>query len=599
MIDLKSHYSIKKAFGSPETIVEKVKSLGLNYAGLTDYHSVSGCVSFVKACKEAGIKPILGSTLSLKEGGKLIVLCKNLQGWKDLIKIISLSYSRYYDKINSTPYFPLEELCKYENFIFVAGFLEDVISHRIFGKTVSHLSKEELLESVELDPISQIKSLNSQLPNLYLCVSRNSSTYVDWWNQVARDSGLPNIILGNSHYPNKEDHEVFRVLLCASLKTTKERYKKVCLEQAQDLVKFDENTWEISLDGFSQEELDKTQKLADSIESYEILSSPRLPKYNCPNNLEPIEYLKELCREGWKKLLIPSGKLKEKQQEYLERIKYELGVIEECGLASYFLIMADIMKWNKEQGWLNSPGRGSAGGCLISYLTGIIKIDPVEYGLLFSRFFSASRKGSLPDIDSDFPASKRQFVIDYIRQKYGEDRVCHMVTFSEFKGASAIKEVLRVYDVCSFDVMNEITKAIPEEGKIADQMEALGEDSILGFTLKYQPDKLKDWVTYENEKLTGDYAKWFDLAIRLEGTIQGTGKHASAIVVFEEPLSNVCPMISDKSSEHSLAGVDMKAAENLGLVKLDCLGLSTLDLLMTTQDLIKSRKAYYASCSKC
>ena len=601
LLDLKSHYSIKKAYGTPEQVVLRAKELGSEWVALTDYHSISGCVAFVKACKDAKLNPILGSTLNTKDG-KLICLAKNLDGWKALIKLISNSYKQGYDKVNETPYSSIEEIQEHSaNLVVIVGFTEDVVSKSCFSKVVYHESREVILENLDSNPILKLKELDNIFPHFYVGLLPQKEAYADWWNEVSRDFGKT-VILTQAHYV--DDHEIFKLLLCAKLKTIMSRFDKVALEREPELLRFSKDEFGLNqIDGFSDDEIRNTNSIISEFTSYDILSQPRLPKYECPNNQEPIEYLKELCRDGWRKLLIPSGKLKEKQAEYLERIKYELGVIEECGLASYFLIMADIMRWNKEQGWLQGLSRGSAGGCLISYLTGITKIDPVEYGLLFSRFFSSARKGSLPDIDSDFPASKRQFVIDYIRNKYGHDKVCHMVTFSEFKGASAIKEVLRVHDVCPFDVMNEITKSIPEEGKIADQMEALGEDSILGFTLKYQPDKLKDWVRYENDKICGDYAKWFEFAIKLEGTIQGTGKHASAVVVFEEPLSNVCPMISDKSSEHALAGYDMKAAEGIGLVKIDCLGLSTLCLLMTTQDIINSRKSYYeklyASNSKC
>jgi len=251
--------------------------------------------------------------------------------------------------------------------------------------------------------------------------------------------------------------------------------------------------------------------------------------------------------------------------------------------------------------YLSTSGivHNSVGGCIVAYLTGITKIDPIEYNLIYERFWNSARKGSMPDIDVDMPPEHREEVIEYVRNKYGRDKVAHLATYAEMKGATAIKEVLRINDVCGFDIMNIITKSIPEEGKIADEMEALGEDSILLFTLKHRPDKLKDWVRFENDKLVGDYAKWFENAIKLEGTISGIGKHASALVVYENPLSEVCPMIADKSGDEPMVGFEMKATEKSGIVKLDFLGLSSISKLLEVNSILNERSEYYRNLSLC
>jgi DNA polymerase-3 subunit alpha len=594
-LDLKSHYSIKKAFGSPETVVEKAKALGANHCALTDYDSISGCISFVKACKEASIKPILGCTFSVTEGGRLTVLAKNLDGWKALLKAVSLSYTKeFYDATNERPYLSIAKLKELgKDWIAIIGIPGDILCKRIFRDYVPyHQKTSEIIENTELDPVGTLETLHKELLGSFhkvlVGISPNNTDFTNWMNQVIGDSTFKKVGLTNSHYPEETDYTYFRLQMCSHLKSTKNHWMKVAEQREPELLKFKENSW--YLRKLESPNLELSEEFCD----YEILSPPKLPTFECPNGKSPNEYLRELCRIGWKKLLTPDV-LRDKQDVYLARIKEELDVIEDAGLASYFLIVADFIRYTISLGGLTSPGRGSVGGSLIAYLTGITRINPIEYGLLFSRFFSSARKGSMPDIDVDFPTGMREEVVEYVRNKYGRDKVCHIATFSEIKGATAIKEVLRINDVCGFEQMNEITKAIPEEGKIADQMESSGISSILEWTLRHMPDRLKDYARYDGDELVGDYAEWFRQAINLEGTIQGTGKHASALVVFDSPLHTVCPMIADKSSDEPIAGYSMSACESAGMIKFDFLGLASLDRLLETNVILKTRSAYYRS----
>lgn len=988
-LDLKSHYSIKKAFGSPETVVEKAKSLGATHCALTDYDSISGCISFVKACKEASIKPILGCTFSVTEGGRLTVLAKNLDGWKALLKAVSLSYTKeFYDATNERPYLSIAKLKELgKDWIAIIGIPGDILCKRIFRDYVPyHQKTSEIIENAELDPVGTLETLHKELSgsfhNVLVGISPNNTDFTIWMNQVIGDSTFKKVGLTNSHYPEDTDYTYFRLQMCSHLKSTKNHWMKVAEQREPELLKFKENSWYLRKLGHTNLEL--SEEFCD----YEILSPPKLPTFECPNGKTPNEYLRELCRIGWKKLLTPDV-LKDKQDIYLARIKEELDVIEDAGLASYFLIVSDFIRYTISLGGLTSPGRGcvhyntnvftkygckpigeieindvvvtldgksnkvldkleydvneellkfttffgdyegltltkdhecyvikrerffknnrtyykpfkfepnwckaselqtgdliafpkikssnidfswdlskycfeqkngtksfidgdnvtyyktgnqscgsqylkspkivkldeefayvlgvftgdgwvrkehqgatsfcfhsitkldsqkrvekfmrsigcdvkyifgqndklvnqlhfingtisrlfrdifseyrfnpssksipsfifdssktimmsyleglirsdgsisdgritfctiskklayqvkllclhlgipaairkedridtreefknrkrayyvgmpdfinrsgskksyyedenfiytgirkiepvndikkvydltvenesnyttgcgiihnSVGGSLIAYLTNITRIDPIEYGLLFSRFFSSARKGSMPDIDVDFPTGMREEVVEYVRNKYGRDKVCHIATFSEIKGATAIKEVLRINDVCGFEQMNEITKAIPEEGKIADQMESSGISSILEWTLRHMPDRLKDYARYDGDELVGDYAAWFKDAIKLEGTIQGTGKHASALVVFDNPLSTVCPMMSDKSSDEPIAGLDMGSCEKIGMIKFDFLGLSSINKCLEVNKILKTRSAHYRS----
>lgn len=228
----------------------------------------------------------------------------------------------------------------------------------------------------------------------------------------------------------------------------------------------------------------------------------------------------------------------------------------------------------------------SAAGCLISYLLGITLIDPLLYDLSFTRFYNPGRitegKISLPDIDMDFPPEMREQVIEYITDKFGSEYVCQMVTFGRLQGKSALKEVLRINDYCSFDEMNQITSKIPSEAAISDLIEESGISSILMWVLEYDPDSVKDYCRLEDGVLVGDYARAFEQAIRLEGVFKSQGKHAAGLVISSEKLSNICPMVRATRSSKRVAGFEMGALEAVGGMKVDILGVMSLQKVQKT-----------------
>lgn len=340
---------------------------------------------------------------------------------------------------------------------------------------------------------------------------------------------------------------------------------------------------------------EKLEYIYDMCEDYDILSKPMLPKFSCPNNATEEDYLKELCRIGWKKYLMDSGKVsaQEDKDRYLERFKEEFDVIKGANLFGYFLIVRDIINYVNEQGWLSGPGRGSAAGCLISYLIGITKIDPLEFDLLFARFYNAGRNSkdhiSLPDIDMDVPGKHRDTIISYLKNKYGNDHVSQMITFGRLQGRSAIKEVLRIHEACSFAEMNAITKAIPNEAEISDQLADMDEEdrSIIRWALINNADELRDFCHItEDGSLDGEYAEYFEQAIRIEGTFKTQGKHAAGVVISSEPLYKVCPMANQRGSQEKIAGLEMTDLEALGHVKFDVLGVNLLDKVMKIKEFI-------------
>lgn len=337
----------------------------------------------------------------------------------------------------------------------------------------------------------------------------------------------------------------------------------------------------------------KNQEIVEQCEEYAISKGLNLPEFTPPAGISQYDYMVELCRNGWKNKV--QGKIyKDREQEYVDRIKMELGVIKDIGLEGYFLIVQDYIAFAKGNKWLCGPSRGSVGGSLASYLLDITSIDPIYYGLSFERFYNAGRNTkdnkTMPDIDTDFPKNKRDLVIEYIKNKYGHDKVSQIITFHELKGKSSIKEVLRVNKCVSFDEMNAITKHIPSKEEISDLLADSNESSILRWTLQNEPDVLKDWVTMDAEgNISGDMASYFEQAIRLEGTIIGAGKHASGIVISGHPLAECCPMTEDKDGE-MIAGFNMSDLEKAGFIKFDILGVAVLDKLMGINNLLRYGK---------
>ena len=396
-----------------------------------------------------------------------------------------------------------------------------------------------------------------------------------------------------SYYVEKEQASLHRVLLCSALKTTLPKINaKIRNNQLDaDILEYFQKDDKCITEGKVTKEL---QYIYDSCEDYEILNPPMLPTFVCPNNLSQEEYLTKMARDGYTRLLKPKvGKDKTKQQVYGDRFRKELQVIKDADLFGYFLIVQDIIRHvEKDMGWLAGPGRGSAAGCLISYLVGITKIDPVEHDLLFERFYNAGRNTgghvSLPDIDMDVPGKKRDDVIDYLKTTYGNEHVSQMITFGRLQGRSAIKEVLRINEACSFSEMNAITKSVPNEADISDQLADMDDEdrSIIRWSLLNRADELRDFCQISDDgKLEGDYAEYFQQAIDMEGTFKTQGKHAAGVVISKDKLKNVCPMVQQKGSTENIAGLEMADLEALGHVKFDVLGINLLDKLMKIKEL--------------
>lgn len=602
-----SHYSLLDGLSKPNQIAARCSKTGIKSCALTDHGTISGAVQFYQSMKKSGIKPILGcelyisendSSIKTKENNKLshfIVLAKNLTGWKNLIRIVSESNDEknFYHK----PRLDFEKLSKFidGNMIGFCGHLGSTLANIIDDNKDDYIKKS-------IDFISKMKNIFGE-ENFFLETQLmdaiNLPIQIELTDAVRRLGQLTNtkvICTPDAHYCEKQDAIDQRILLCNNLKTTLIDINKKLLNN-EDIPMgcfFKSDNYHIlspeEISGLHLEsEIEATNHIDGMCEDYDILNKPVLPPFECPTGYNPDEYLRELCRGGWKEK-ISNTIDKNDQQQYVDRIKYELEILQGAGLSSYFLIVSDIVNMVRKSGWLPGPGRGSAAGCLVSYLIGITSIDPIKYNLIFERFYNAGRNTgdriSMPDIDVDVPINKREEIIEYIKQKYGKDKVSQMITYNTLKGRGALKEVLRVYDNISFEEMNRITKHIPDEAKIADELQEMKEDtgeaSIIRWALENNVDKLKEWcyINDENGELSGPLAKRFEQAIRLEGTKSNQSKHAAGVVIGNEKLDNICPMVYDSKNNQKIAGMEMQDLESLGVIKFDILGVAMLDKIM-------------------
>jgi DNA polymerase-3 subunit alpha len=581
--------------------------------------------------KKCGIKPILGSEFylcpqdpSVKEKtnrklSHLVILAKNLQGWHSLIQATSAANTPEYVWYNK-PRLNLEKLGKFAggNFITFSGHMGSDLANICFADySLAYKAKtyEEAKMLVRPDWKKVVLALAGQYQEIFgkgnfyleiqlidhnnLPASEIVAKILRW---VSKQLGIPCVATCDAHYPTKQDATDQRVLLCSQFQTTL-NYVEHKIDTGQDPTLggfFKSNNYHIPslqemVELHTEEELKSTREIADKCETYDVLGKPILPNFDCPNGATANEYLKELCRQGWTKKVISSIS-KDKLSTYSDRVKRELSVIEKAGLAGYFLIVQDYVNWARDQGYLIGPGRGSGAGCLVSDLVGITSIDPLEYDLLFERFYNDGRntaeRVAYPDIDSDFPKACRDMVVEYVKDKYKHDHVSQMITFGRMQGKSAITDVLRTYQTCSFDEMKKICEFIPNEAQIADKLQDMkerdGEASIIRWALENNGNDLKNWCSLNKEgELEGEYAVRFAQAIRLEGTKKSQGKHPSGVVMSPVPLAEICPMIYDKSANTVVAGFEMNDLEAIGLIKFDILGVAVLDKIMGVQNLLE------------
>jgi DNA polymerase-3 subunit alpha len=574
----KTHYSLREAISKPEEVVKRCQELGLKSCAITDTNSISGAVTFSNLMNKADLKPIIGTSLRLGTG-MFTLIAKNYDGWLDLVELVSKAYEK-----DGDPYISIEEYGERKNLILIDGHQNSPLKHLSLLNDSNKISYH----------IDTFKGLSDYYIGIQSVLGN-----IEQMREIAKSNNIKTLALANPHYPTEKESFQHRMVLCTSLKTTLPKINKdlasnIPVENElffRQNNSFIPNTQNLLDWGNTEEEIDNTELVNSMCEAYKIGGDPQLPTFPCPTGMSQLDYLQQLCLEGWHK------RNKNWGEDYVNRIKTELDTINSYPiLATYFLIVQDYVKFAKSQGILVGPGRGSGGGCLTSYLLQINEVNPMPYHLLFERFYNAGRntpgKVSLPDIDVDFPPDKRELIINYIENFYGKDHVAHMATFGRLQGRSAIRETLRVNDACPLDEINKISKLLPQEFEIADDLESAGETSIIKYTLENLPNVLKDYCRLSDDgKLEGDLSEYFEQAIKLEGVYLNQGKHASGIVIAPKPINQIAPMVKDASG-NIIVGFDMEDAEACGLVKFDILGLSLLSKLQGVKNLLKTGKIY-------
>ena len=531
-----SDSSLLDGLSKPKNIAKRIVELGLDGCSLTDHGNVSNAVSFVKEMTKVEKKWVLGSELYICEQDAsiktkdnrslthLVVLAKNLAGWRSLIKLTSQSNTPellyYKPRLDVTR---LAEHTKDGNLVSFSGHLGSAMASVLFDAPKLAFNSKTEQEAKSLLKVNwDVDAKNLALDYLNLFGKGNfyleiqlidkeclpcQIVVANCLRQISQMTGIPCVATPDAHYCKKEDSADQRILLCTNLKTSLATVEAK-IENDEDVMLggfFKSNNYHIpSYEEMcalhTKEELENTLRIAEQCEQYNILSKPILPPFDCPSGNSE-EYLRQLCRDGWANKI--KGKIpKYREQEYADRVKYELGVLQGAGLSSYFLIVQDIVGFVRKNKWMTSPGRGSAAGCLVSYLVGITGIDPIPYGLIFERFYNAGRntatKVSMPDVDIDVPVQHRETIIEYIKNKYGHDKVAQIISFQTMKARGALKDVLRAYGSVTFDEMNRITEPIPDEAKIADQLQEMkeetGESSIIRWALENKADELETVV---------------------------------------------------------------------------------------------------------
>lgn len=557
-----TEYSLLDGSNKIKECIARVKELGMNSIAITDHGVMFGVIDFYRAAKAAGIKPILGCEVYVAPGSRfdkeaagsgddryyhLVLLAENDLGYHNLMKIVSKGFTEgYYYK----PRVDLEVLRKYhEGIIALSACLAGEVQKYILRGMYSE-GKEAALRYQEIFGAG----------NFFLELQDHGMQEQKMVNQslfrMSQETGIELVATNDIHYTYAEDEKPHDMLLCIQTGKKLSDENRMRYEGGQYYIKSEQEMRELF--PYALEALENTQKIADRCNVEIEFGVTKLPKYDVPEGYTSWEYLNKLCYEGLEKRYPnPEDSLK-------ERLKYELSVIQSMGYVDYFLIVWDFIKYAKDHGIMVGPGRGSAAGSIVSYCLEITSIDPMKYQLLFERFLNPERV-SMPDIDVDFCFERRQEVIDYVVKKYGENRVVQIVTFGTMAARGVIRDVGRVMDL-PYAFVDSISKMVPKELNIT-----------LERALKTSPDLRKAYE--ENEQVK----ELIDASMRLEGLPRHTSMHAAGVVISQKDIDEYVPL-SLGSDGSPTTQFTMTTLEELGLLKMDFLGLRTLTVI---QDAIK------------
>ena len=568
-----TEYSLLDGSNKIKNYVARVKELGMTSAAITDHGVMYGVIDFYKECKNQGINPIIGCEIYVAPNSRfdretnsgedryyhMVLLAENNIGYQNLIKIVSIGFTEgYYYR----PRVDVETLEKYHEGIIalsaclageiprylVRGFYEEAKEtalkyERIFGKGSFFLELQD-------HGIPEQKTVNAQLL------------------RMSEETGIELVCTNDIHYTYKEDVEAHDVLLCIQTGKKITDEDRMRYEGGQYYVKSEEEM--IQLFGYAKQAVENTERIAKRCHVEIEFGNYKIPKYEVPEGYaSAYEFLSHLCEQGFdEKYRKNTEYTEDEKQDIYEKMQYELGIIQKMGFVEYILIVWDYINWCRTHDCWVGPGRGSAAGSKVCYCTGITNIDPVKYNLLFERFLNPERV-SMPDIDVDFEYAERYRAIEYVTEKYGKDSVTQIVTFGTMAARGVIKAVGKVLDF-PYAEMDRVAKMIPAE---------------LNITIDKALTKNPEFrAMYESSQSMHDL---IDMAKKLEGLPNHTSVHAAGVVIYPGIASDYVPL--GRASDGSpTAEFNMVQLEELGLLKMDFLGLRTLTVL---KDAVKNIKA--------
>ncbi|MGM0493859.1 MAG: DNA polymerase III subunit alpha [Armatimonadota bacterium] len=563
-----TEYSLLDGATALSKLPPRVAELDMPACAITDHGVMYGAIDFYKECDEADIKPIIGCEFYVaprtrfdrenrdRSAYHLVLLAENNEGYRNLVALASRASLEgfYYN-----PRVDLELLSEYnEGLICLTACPQGELAKLVAGDDLE--GAKQFVEQYRA--MFGEDNFFIEIQDHDLEIERQTMPGII---QVAEEMGVPLVATNDVHYLNKEDHRYQDVLLCIGTNKCVHEQDRLRMETEQFHLKSPEEMAETFAD--YPEALSNTVEIAERCNVEIELGTLRLPHYDVPEGHDLDSFLRERSMEGLRDRY-DCAEGEDPPAEAVERLDYELDVIRQKDYSGYFLIVADLCDEAHRRGMLIGPGRGSATGSMVGYALGITQLDPLKYGLIFERMLNPDRE-SPPDIDLDFPDDKRQEIIEYCKEKWGEDHVAQVITFNTLGAKQAIRDVGRAMDV-ELDRVDTLAKLIPGGSSIEEAREAVSELQRL----------------MEED---GELAEVLEAAEQLEGLARHCSVHAAAVVVSDEPLMQKVPLRRDKDETMPVTQYSMKPVEDVGLVKIDFLGLKTLQVVSKTIELVKQR----------
>ena len=570
-LHLHTGFSLLDGSSKISELVKRVKELGMDACAITDHGVMYGVIEFYKACKAEGIKPIIGCEVyvapnsrfekgtekSAKRYNHLILLAENDTGHKNLMKIVSRGFTEGFYYKPRVDYELLKEY--HEGIIASSACLAGIVPTKL---------REGDYEGAKAEAL-KLRDIFGE-NNFFLELQDHGIPEQKFVNQglmrISAETGIPLIATNDCHYLYKEDAEAHDVLICIQTQKIVTDDDRMKYEGGQFYVKSPGEMKEIF--HYIPEAIENTEKIAERCNVEIEFGKYHLPEYPVPEGYTALSYLNRLCADGFKARY--GGVIGDEENELRARLKYEIDTISNMGFVDYFLIVWDYINFAKEHNIAVGPGRGSAAGSIVAYCLGITGVDPIKYNLLFERFLNPERV-TMPDIDIDFCVLRRQEVIDYVTEKYGREKVVQIVTFGTMAAKMVIRDVGRALDL-PYSFCDKVAKMIPNELKMN-----------IDKALKDNPDLMQ--LYEENE----DAKKLIDLSRRLEGLPRHTSIHAAGVVISKREVDSYVP-ISTSSDGAVTTQYTMETIEQLGLLKMDFLGLRNLTVIEKAVELVNRNR---------